>query len=265
MSKYKHPSPNIKNPTFNNMITIKNLKKTYGNATVLNIENLEIQKGETFGLVGNNGAGKTTLFSLVLDLIQPTTGFVSVDDIKVNESEGWKNKVSAFIDETFLIGYLTPEEYFYFIGELRGQNKASVDEFLKQFHDLFNGEIVNSGKYVRDLSKGNQKKVGIVGALIGKPEIIILDEPFANLDPSTQIKLKIMIRDFANENGVTFLISSHDLSHTTEVCNRIVVVNKGEVVRDIQTTPETLQDLEKYFADQVSLGKQEISTEKTSL
>ena len=234
------------------MITINNLSKTYGTATVLNIENLEIPNGETFGLVGNNGAGKTTLFSLMLDLIQPTTGFVSIDGIKVNESEAWKSKVSAFVDDTFLIGYLTPEEYFYFIGELRGQNKASVDEFLKQFHDLFNGEILNSGKYVRDLSKGNQKKVGIIGAIIGNPEIIILDEPFANLDPSTQIKLKNLIKELSKQDGVTFLISSHDLSHTTEVCNRIVVVNKGKLVKDIKTNPETLRDLEQYFADQVS-------------
>jgi ABC-2 type transport system ATP-binding protein len=234
------------------MITINNLSKTYGKATVLNIENLEIPNGETFGLVGNNGAGKTTLFSLMLDLIQATTGFVSIDGIKVNESEAWKNKVSAFVDDSFLIGYLTPEEYFYFIGELRGQNKASVDEFLKQFHDLFNGEILNSGKYVRDLSKGNQKKVGIIGAIIGNPEIIILDEPFANLDPSTQIKLKNLIKELSKQEGVTFLISSHDLSHTTEVCNRIVVVNKGQLVKDIQTNPETLRDLEQYFADQVS-------------
>ncbi|BAP33828.1 ABC superfamily ATP binding cassette transporter [Chryseobacterium sp. StRB126] len=234
------------------MITINNLSKTYGTATVLNIEHLEISNGETFGLVGNNGAGKTTLFSLMLDLIQASTGFVSVDGIKVNESEVWKNKVSAFVDDSFLIGYLTPEEYFYFIGELRGQNKASVDEFLKPFYDFFNGEILKSNKYIRDLSKGNQKKVGIVGAIIGNPQIIILDEPFANLDPSTQIKLKNLIKELSKQDGVTFLISSHDLSHTTEVCNRIVVVNKGQLVKDIQTTPETLKDLEQYFADQVS-------------
>jgi len=236
------------------MINIQNLSKTYGTATVLNIEHLEIPNGETFGLVGNNGAGKTTLFSLMLDLIQATSGFVSIDGIKVNESEAWKNKVSAFVDDTFLIGYLTPEEYFYFIGELRGQNKSSVDEFLKPFHDLFNGEILKSGKYIRDLSKGNQKKVGIVGAIIGNPEIIILDEPFANLDPSTQIKLKNLIKELSKQDGVTFLISSHDLSHTTEVCNRIVVVNKGLLVKDIQTNPETLKDLEQYFADQISVS-----------
>ncbi len=234
------------------MITINNLSKVYENKKVLSIENLEFLKGQTIGLVGNNGAGKTTLFSLILDLIEPSTGFVSIDEEKVNQSENWKNKVGAFIDETFLIGYLTPEEYFYFLGELRGQSKDKVDEFLKNFTDFFNGEILNAKKYIRDLSKGNMKKVGIIGALIGTPAIIILDEPFANLDPSTQIKLKNLIRDWSQNSDSTFLISSHDLAHTTEVCERIVVINKGELVRDIQTSPETLRDLEQYFADQVT-------------
>src|SRR5690606_24569500 len=215
------------------MISIENISKIYNQKKVLNISLLEIPKGETFGLVGNNGAGKTTLFSLLLDLILPTTGHISIDNIKVSESENWKTKVAAFIDDSFLIGYLTPEEYFYFLGELRGQTKAMVDEFLKQFDDFFNGEILNAKKYVRDLSKGNQKKVGIVGALIGTPEIIILDEPFANLDPSTQIKLKKLIRTWSQSGEVTFLISSHDLAHTTEVSNRIVVLNKGTLVKDI--------------------------------
>lgn len=234
------------------MITINNLSKVYETKKVLSIENLDFQKGQTIGLVGNNGAGKTTLFSLILDLIEPSSGFVSIDGEKVNESENWKNKVGAFIDETFLIGYLTPEEYFYFLGELRGQSKANVDEFLKNFTDFFNGEILNAKKYIRDLSKGNMKKVGIIGALIGTPAIIILDEPFANLDPSTQIKLKNLIRDWSQNSDSTFLISSHDLAHTTEVCERIVVINKGELVRDIKTSPETLRDLEQYFADQVT-------------
>ena len=235
------------------MINIQNISKIYGSKKVLHIESLQIPKGESFGLVGNNGAGKTTLFSLLLDLIEPSSGYVEIGGDKVNENENWKNKVSAFIDESFLIGYLTPEEYFYFIGELRGQDKTTVNEFLKQFDDFFNGEILKAKKYVRDLSKGNQKKVGIVGALIGTPEIIILDEPFANLDPSTQIKLKKLIRTWSQNESVTFLISSHDLAHTTEVSDRIVVLNKGELVKDIRTNPETLRELEDFFASSVSV------------
>ncbi|MCK8523306.1 ABC transporter ATP-binding protein [Aquimarina sp. D1M17] len=229
------------------MIEVHNLSKTYTGNTVLNIDHLEIQKGKSFGLVGNNGAGKTTLFSALLDLIQPTTGHIENNGIKVNLSEDWKSITSAFIDETFLIGYLTAEEYFYFIGELRGQNKADVDALLAQFEDFFHGEILGQRKYLRDLSKGNQKKVGIVAALIGKPEVIILDEPFANLDPTTQIRLKKIIKELSADPDITVLVSSHDLMHVTEVCERIVVLDKGEVVKDIATSEETLKELEEHF------------------
>ncbi|MCK0144136.1 ABC transporter ATP-binding protein [Arenibacter sp. F26102] len=229
------------------MITVQNLTKKYGESIVLNIENLEIPKGESFGLVGNNGAGKTTFFSLMLDLIQPTTGHINNNGVQVDASEAWKPFTSAFIDETFLIGYLTPEEYFYFIGELRGQNKADVDNLLAGFTDFFHGEILGQKKYLRDLSKGNQKKAGIVASFIGNPEVIILDEPFANLDPTTQIRLKGIIRELAASKEVTVLVSSHDLIHVTEVCERIVVLSKGEQVKDIQTSKETLKELEVFF------------------
>jgi len=230
------------------MINVSQLSKTYNGTTVLNIDSLEIKKGESFGLVGNNGAGKTTFFSLLLDLIQPSTGFVENNSIRVNESEKWKPLTAAFLDESFLIGYLTPEEYFYFIGELRGQNKADVDALLHKHEDFFNGEILNNKKYLRDLSKGNQKKVGIIAALIGSPEVIILDEPFANLDPTTQIRLKKIIKDLADDKNVTILVSSHDLMHTIEVSNRIVALEKGRVVKDIKTSSETLKELEEFFA-----------------
>ena len=230
------------------MITVSNLSKSYSGRTVLKIQSLDIAKGQSFGLVGNNGAGKTTFFSLLLDLIQPTTGFIKSNNIQVDKSEEWKPFTSSFIDESFLIGYLTPEEYFYFIGDLRGQNKADVDKLLAQFEDFFHGEILNQKKYLRDLSKGNQKKVGIVAALIGNPEIIILDEPFANLDPTTQIRLKKIIKELAEKRGVTVLISSHDLLHVTDVCERIVVLNKGEVIKDIATSEATLKELEAHFS-----------------
>ncbi|MEM5565606.1 ABC transporter ATP-binding protein [Psychroserpens sp. AS72] len=230
------------------MIITSNLSKKYANKTVLNIDNLEIPKGQSFGLVGNNGAGKTTYFSLLLDLIQPTTGHIKNNDVLVHESEDWKPFTSSFIDESFLIGYLTPEEYFYFIGDLRGQNKADVNALLSQFEDFFHGEILGQKKYLRDLSKGNQKKAGIVAALIGNPEVIILDEPFANLDPTTQIRLKGIIKDLAEKQGVTVLVSSHDLMHVTDVCERIVVLEKGEVVKDLETNAATLKELEAHFS-----------------
>ena len=230
------------------MIQSINISKKYGQAEVLNIESLEIPKGQSFGLVGNNGAGKTTYFNVLLDLIRPTTGHITNHDVVVNKSEEWKTFTGSFIDETFLIGYLTPEEYFQFIGDLRGMNAADVNSFIQQFEEFFNGEILGKKKYLRDLSKGNQKKVGIVAALMGNPQVVILDEPFANLDPTTQIRLKKILKSLTDNKEVTVLVSSHDLSHVTEVCERIVVLDKGKVVKDLETSAETLKELESYFS-----------------
>lgn len=230
------------------MITINNISKKYGSTQVLNVENIEIPKGQSFGLVGNNGAGKTTLFNLLLDLIRPTSGEIINNDIVVNKNEDWKTFTGSFIDESFLISYLTPDEYFDFIGDLRGMNKADVKTFLAQFEEFFNGEILGKRKYLRDLSKGNQKKAGIVAAMMGNPQVVILDEPFANLDPTTQIRLKNLIKKLTEDKDVTVLVSSHDLSHVTEVCERIVVLDRGNVVKDINTSQETLQELESYFS-----------------
>lgn len=231
------------------MITVKNLSKKHSGQTVLEILALEVPKGQKFGLVGNNGAGKTTLFSLLLDLIEASTGNVTINQIDVQKSEEWKPYTAAFIDESYLIGYLTVEEYYYFLGNLRGVSKEEINIWVQDFEPFFNGEILGQKKYLRDLSKGNQKKAGIVGTLIGKPELVILDEPFANLDPTTQIRLKKLIREEAKKQGTTFLISSHDLTHVTEVCDRIVLLEKGLAIKDIETTPETLKELESYFSN----------------
>ena len=230
------------------MITINTVSKKYGKAEVLNLESLEIPTGQSFGLVGNNGAGKTTLFNILLDLIRPTTGSVINNDISVHKGESWKAFTGSFIDESFLISYLTPEEYFQFIGDLRGINKANIKEFLGQFDEFFNDEVLEKKKYLRDLSKGNQKKVGIVAAMMGNPKVVVLDEPFANLDPTTQIRLKKILKTLTDNKEITVLVSSHDLSHVTEVCERIVVLDKGHLVKDIETSQETLKELESYFS-----------------
>jgi ABC-2 type transport system ATP-binding protein len=229
------------------MIEIKNLKKIYNGVTVVNVPNVEIKKGESVGLVGNNGAGKTTLFRTILDLIRPEAGQVLINGEVVAGHENWKNYTASYLDEGFLIDYLTPEEYFYFIGGLHQQTRAHVDDSLAGLTDFFNGEILKKGKYIRDLSKGNQCKVGVASCLLQNPELLMLDEPFANIDPSTQFRLKGILKDLNKNKGVTTLISSHDLNHITDVCDRILLMEKGVIIKDIATSSSTLNELEQYF------------------
>ncbi|WP_192822552.1 ABC transporter ATP-binding protein [Rufibacter sp. LB8] len=228
------------------MIEVRDLQKSYSGVTVVNIPALTVQKGETIGLVGNNGAGKTTFFRMILDLIRPSKGEVFSKGENVRATEDWKTYTGSHLDEGFLIDFLTPEEYFAFIGKLNGLTPGDVQDFLASFHDFFNGEILSQRKYIRDFSKGNQKKVGVAAAVMSNPELLILDEPFANLDPSSQIRLKNLLKDLKRQ-GMTMLISSHDLSHVTEVCDRIVLLEKGQVVEDMKTDETTLQQLESYF------------------
>lgn len=228
------------------MISASGLIKQYGKNTVLNIESIFIGQGESFGLVGNNGAGKTTFFSLITDLIKATGGYVTSKEVNVFLSSHWKDYTGAYLDESFLIDFLSPEEYFEFIGSLHSLSKSEVGKRLEKYSDFFNGEILGKKKFIRDLSKGNQKKVGIVGALLFEPQILILDEPFPHLDPTSVIRLKKIIKD-EKIKGTTILISSHDLNHVTEICDRIAVLEKGKIIHDLKTSSNTLKELEAYF------------------
>ena len=138
------------------MITISNLKKQFGETVACDIEQLTINDGDILGLVGNNGAGKTTLFRLLLDLLQPDGGSVLIDNINPAQSEDWKQSVGAYIDEGFLIDFLTPEEYFAFLGKVSGMTQTEVDERLKDFEQFAAGEVFGQKKLIRNLSAGNR-------------------------------------------------------------------------------------------------------------
>ena len=230
------------------MITINNLKKCFGEKIAVNIDNYTIESGTMLGLVGNNGAGKTTLFRLTLDLLKADEGEVRIDDIDVSKSEEWKQATGAFIDDSFLIDYLTPEEYFHFIGKMYGLSKETVNERLQPFERFMNDEVIGQKKFIRNYSMGNKQKIGIISAMIHHPRLLILDEPFNFLDPSSQLIIKQLLKKYSEEHNALVIISSHNLNHTVDVCSRIALLENGVIIRDIQNVDNSAEkELEAYF------------------
>ena len=230
------------------MITINHLKKAFGNNVACDIEQFKINDGEILGLVGNNGAGKTTLFRMLLDLLKPDEGDVALDGINPAQSEEWKAATGSYIDEGFLIDFLTPEEYFAFIGKITDKTQEEVDERLKDFEKFAAGEIFGQKKLIRNLSAGNKQKVGIISALFNRPKLVILDEPFNFLDPSSQNTLKHVLTEYNKRTGVTILVSSHNLAHTIDISTRIALLEKGHIVRDLANADGSARaELENYF------------------
>ena len=211
------------------MIIIDKLKKNFGEKIAVDIEHYEINQGDMLGLVGNNGAGKTTLFRIMLDLLKADDGKVIINDIDVSQSEDWKSITGAFIDDGFLIDYLTPEEYFYFIGKMYGLKKEEVDERLIPFERFMSGEVIGHKKLIRNYSAGNKQKIGIISAMLHYPQLLILDEPFNFLDPSSQSIIKHLLKKYNEEHQATVIISSHNLNHTVDVCPRIALLEHGVI------------------------------------
>ena len=244
------------------IIKIENLKKQFGETCACDIPSFTVNKGDILGLVGNNGAGKTTLFRLLLDLLKADDGHViyifpapqdeetvaNTIDINPAESEAWKQHVGAYIDDGFLIDFLTPEEYFAFLGKISGIKQAEVEERLKVYERFANGEVFGHKKLIRNLSAGNKMKVGIISALFRHPEIVILDEPFNFLDPTSQVLLKHLLRDYARQNGSTVIISSHNLQHTIDISTRIALLEHGQIIRDLPNNEgSATAELQEYF------------------
>ena len=230
------------------MIIIDKLKKNFGEKIAVDIEHYEINQGDMLGLVGNNGAGKTTLFRIMLDLLKADDGKVIINDIDVSQSEDWKSITGAFIVDGFLIDYLTPEEYFYFIGKMYGLKKEEVDERLIPFERFMSGEVIGHKKLIRNYSAGNKQKIGIISAMLHYPQLLILDEPFNFLDPSSQSIIKHLLKKYNEEHQATVIISSHNLNHTVDVCPRIALLEHGVIIRDIINEDNSAEkELEDYF------------------
>ena len=254
-------------------IQLTGLKKIFGEKTAVDIPSLEIDKGEVIGLVGNNGAGKTTLFRPLLDLQKADEGQVllgfdenetkqtvstepltSTQDstnltwIAPSETETWKSLTGAYIDSGFLIDFLTPEEYFDFIAKVNHLPTEQLQSFLNSMAQLMDGEILGQKKLIRDFSAGNQQKIGIIAAMIAHPQLLILDEPFNFLDPSSQNLLKKIILDYHKQTNATILVSSHNLQHTIEISTRVILLEKGKIIKDLPNENQKAEaDLEAYF------------------
>lgn len=254
-------------------IELSNLEKHFGTNTAVDIESFTINNGDILGLVGNNGAGKTTLFRLMLDLLKADEGVVTMhpsaygvelgpsslklfpdggvgggSPINPALSEDWKAYTGAYIDDGFLIDFLTAEEYFDFIGRVSGMTKEQIAERLVYFEPLMGGEILNQKKYIRDFSAGNRHKVGIIAALLNRPELVILDEPFNFLDPRSQNMLKKILVEYNKETGATVIVSSHNLQHTTEISTRIALLEHGVIIKDLDNhDAEAVVELQDYF------------------
>lgn len=230
------------------MIEAKDLLKQFGEKIAVDIPSFVINDGDVLGLVGNNGAGKTTFFRLILDLLDADRGSVTIDGANPAECEDWKAGVGAYIDEGFLIDFLTPEEYFEFVGKVNGMSRDQVAERLTVFERFMAGEVMGQKKYIRDFSAGNKQKVGIVSALLSRPKTVILDEPFNFLDPSSQILLKKLLVDYAAQEHATILVSSHNLQHTIDISTRVALLEHGQIIKDLPNEGGSAEsELESYF------------------
>lgn len=230
-------------------LTTDALTKRYDDFA-LSIPDLEIESGTALGLVGNNGAGKTTFLRLVLDLIRADAGHVALEGESVADHFDWKERTGSYLGPSFLIDFLTPDEYWHFVGQTYGLAEATVNERLAAFDDFYADEpIGETSTYIRDLSTGNKNKAGLIAALLPEPDLLVFDEPFASLDPRSQIQLKEILQ--ARQGEATMLISSHDLGHVTDVSDRIAILEDGEIVRDEPTDPDTLEGLTQYFSETI--------------
>ncbi len=228
-------------------IHFSDVKKSYRGFT-LDVGQLHIKTGETIKLFGNNGAGKTTFLRLILDLISADNGVVKIDEKNVAMHFEWKKNTGSFLDESFLLPFYNSIEYFNFLNDIYKRNLPEISEYINQLDGLF-GEDFDLNKRIGTLSTGNKVKVGIAGVLLIKPKLLILDEPFANLDPRSKLNLIDILKSYKFKHPDTVIIlSSHELDITNRISGRTIVLDRGRIVLDKSSNLIGTDDLEKVLS-----------------
>jgi ABC-2 type transport system ATP-binding protein len=208
------------------MLKVQNIVKYYDKVCAVNNLSFEVNEGEIFGLLGENGAGKTTTFRIIMGLLKPDSGQVSLNGKKIDYDI--TDKIGFLTEERSLQTKLTVEEQLKFYGSLKGleENELNkkIDSLLKEF-DIYDYKK----KKIKELSKGNQQKIQFISSIINDPQLLILDEPFTGLDPINVAKFKQHIRGL-QKKGTIIIFSSHQLEHVEEFCEKLVILSKGKSI-----------------------------------
>ncbi|WP_105618226.1 ABC transporter ATP-binding protein [Vallitalea okinawensis] len=218
------------------MIEVRGLTKKYGEHVALNNVNFNIEKGEIVGFLGPNGAGKSTSMNILTGYISATDGEAMIDGIDILENPiEAKKKIGYLPEQPPLYFDMTVDEYIDFVCALKKVPKKEVEENKKRIYKLVKIQDVR-GRLIKNLSKGYKQRVGLAQALVGNPEVLILDEPTVGLDPKQIIEIRTLVRELGKEH--TVILSSHILSEVSAVCDRVIIINKGKIVAS--DTPENL-------------------------
>ena len=223
------------------MIEVKNLTKKYGLNTAVSDLNFTVQKGLIYGFLGPNGAGKSTTMNIITGCLAATEGEVIIDGHDIFEEPLEAKRLIGYLPEIPpLYVEMTPYEYLDFVAEAKGLPSAEADRQIAEIMQQ-TGITDVSGRLIGNLSKGYRQRVGIAQAMIGNPEIIILDEPTVGLDPKQIIEIRNLIRDLAENH--TVILSSHILSEIQTVCDRVIIISNGHLVAD-----DTIDDLVRQYS-----------------
>ena len=225
------------------MIELKNVTKKYGDFKALDDISFKINKGEIVGFLGQNGAGKTTTMKIITGLIEPTEGQVLINDKPIGKKN--KTKIGFMPENTPLYDSLTVKEFVNFMAEIKGIKRSERKKETESLINKLNLKEVEN-KLIKNLSKGYKQRVSIVGALIGNPEVLVLDEPNVGLDPKQIIEVRNLIRSLKEEH--TILLSSHILAEVNEICDKIIIIDNGKIIA-VDTSENLKNKIDKNIVD----------------